>query len=72
MTPRLPILRPDKIIRVLIHNGFKRIKKSSGHADFQHTNGRWTKVPVHGQMDVGRGLLAKILKSSKKKVKEFL
>jgi predicted RNA binding protein YcfA (HicA-like mRNA interferase family) len=72
MTPKLPILRPDKIIRVLKRNGLVRIKRSSGHAEFRHPDGRWAKVPVHGQMDVGRGLFSRILKSSRKKVNEFL
>ena len=72
MSKKIPILKPEKIIRVLKRNGFKRIKRSSGHAYFHHDDGRWVPVPVHGQRDIGKGLFKKILKSSKKQIKEFL
>lgn len=71
MKEKIPVLKPEKIIRVLERNGFERQKKSSGHADFKHPDGRWAKVPVHGMFDVGKGLLRRILKTSKKSISEF-
>ena len=72
MSKKIPILKPEKIIRVLKRNGFKRKKRSSGHAVFHHDDGRYVSVPVHGKRDIGKGLFDKILNSSKKQIKEFL
>jgi len=72
MTPRLPILKPRKVITVLERNGFRRIKKSSGHARFKHPDGRWAEVPVHGKFDIAKGVLNRILESSEKQIDEFL
>jgi len=72
MSQKLPILKAEKIIRVLEKNGHKRIKGSTGHACFRRNDGPRIPVPIQGQKDIGKGLFRKILKSSGKDVNEFL
>jgi predicted RNA binding protein YcfA (HicA-like mRNA interferase family) len=59
---KLPIVKPDELIRALEKLGFSRLRKSrSGHQRFGHPDGRKTTVPVHKGKTIGRGLLRKIL-----------
>ena len=60
---KLPILRPEELIRVLEKLGFSSPRKSKGsHFRFKHPDGRRTTVPVHKGRDISRGLLRKILR----------
>jgi predicted RNA binding protein YcfA (HicA-like mRNA interferase family) len=60
---RLPILRPEELIRVLEKLGFRRIDRRRGsHRRYAHPDGRKTTVPVHRGKTIGRGLLRKILR----------
>jgi predicted RNA binding protein YcfA (HicA-like mRNA interferase family) len=60
---KLPIMKPDELIRAIEKLGFSRLRKSrSGHQRFGHPDGRKTTVPVHKGKTIGRGLLRKILK----------
>ena len=57
MSERLPTLPARKLIRILERHGFVLVRQSGSHAIFRHTDGRGTTVPIHGQRDIGRGLL---------------
>ena len=60
---KLPILKPEQLIKALEKMGFFCSRKSKGsHFRHRHENGRKTTVPVHKGKDIGRGLLRKILK----------
>ena len=60
---RLPILRPEELIRALEHLGFTLARKSRGsHLRYVHPDGRRTSVPMHKGKTIGRGLLRKILR----------
>lgn len=60
----LPILKPDKLIRIIERKGFVKVRQSGSHAIFKHSDGRWTSVPIH-RKTIGKGLLRKILKDVK-------
>jgi len=63
MSPRLPVLKPQRLVRALERMGFRRIRKSPGsHWQFEHPDGRRTTVPLHKGRDIGPGLLRKILR----------
>lgn len=63
MSGKLPIVKPDELIRALEKLGFTRTRKSrGGHQRFGHEDGRKTTVPVHKGKTIGRGLLRKILR----------
>mgnify|MGYP001613342135 FL=1 len=40
--------------------GFKKIYGKGSHVRFKHSDGRRTVVPVHGNEDLGKGLLTSI------------
>jgi len=42
--------------------GFEKIYGKGSHVRFKHSDGRRTVVPVHGNEDLGKGLLREILR----------
>ena len=64
MTPRLPSITGRKLIAALKRLGFETIRTRGSHHYLQHPDGRATVVPVHAGEDIGRGLLAKILRDT--------
>ena len=60
---KLPILKPEELIKLLEKIGFSCTRKSKGsHFRYKHPDGRKTTVPVHKGKDISRGLLRKILR----------
>ena len=45
--------------------------ENGSHVRFKHTEGRRTVVPVHGNEDLGKGLLRHILKQIKLSKEEY-
>ncbi len=62
MLSKLRPTRPQEIVRVLERLGFRRIRQIGSHAVYQHTDGRWTTVPIHPGRDVPQSTLRKILR----------
>ena len=61
---RLPSLTGRKLIATLKRLGFRVIRIKGSHHYLQHSDGRATVIPVHSGEDIGRGLLAKILRDA--------
>ena len=59
---KLPIVKPEKIIKFLEYVGFKLSRQKGSHIFFKHPDGRTATVPYHKGEDIPRGLLAKILR----------
>ena len=60
---KLPVLKPEELIRALEKLGFSCTRKSKGsHFRYKHSDGRRTTVPIHRGKDISRGLLRKILR----------
>lgn len=57
----LPIIRPEKLARIIQKRGFMKVRQSGSHAVFSHSDGRWTTIPMH-RKTLGKGLLRKILR----------
>jgi len=69
---KLPIMKPDELIRAIEKLGFSRLRKTrSGHQRCGHPDGRKTTGPGHKGKTIGRGLLRKILKDIGVSVEEF-
>ena len=47
--------------KILEKLGFEKIYGKGSHIRFKHSDGRRTVVPVHGNEDLGKGLLRTIL-----------
>ena len=68
---RLPIIKPQKLIKILTKLGFRKIRQEGSHVFFKHPDGRTTVVPLHSGKDIGRGLLRAILNDIKITPKQF-
>lgn len=60
MTRLLPI-SGRKMCKILEKLGFEKIHQAGSHARYVHADGRKTVVPLHGNEDIGIGLLKSIL-----------
>ncbi len=67
---RLPQIKLEKLIRIILKKGFFNIRQSGSHVVFKHPDGRWTTIPNH-RKTIGKGLLGKILKDVKIDAKDL-
>lgn len=58
--PRLPVLKPREVVRILENLGFVEVRQRGSHKQFRHADGRTTTVPFHKGRDVSPILLRKI------------
>lgn len=68
---RLPTIKPQKLIKILLSVGFRKIRQHGSHVFLKHTDGRTTVVPLHKGKDISRGLLRAILNNVKITPKQF-
>lgn len=58
----LPVVSGKKLLKVLVKNGFVALRKKGSHVFVQSADGSCgTAVPIHGNEDLGTGLLKSIL-----------
>ena len=64
MNARLPTVSGKQVLRALERGGFSVIRIKGSHHFLRHKSdsSRQTVVPVHGNEDLGRSILRKILK----------
>ena len=60
-----------EMCKILERLGFEKIFGKGSHVRFKHPDGRRTVVPVHGNEDLGKGLLREILKQINISKEEF-
>jgi predicted RNA binding protein YcfA (HicA-like mRNA interferase family) len=74
MTPRLPSLKADAVIRALRRAGFEVVRSVGSHHRMVHTQNprRATTIPVHKGRDLPRPMLQAIIKQAGMTVEEFL
>ena len=68
----IPILTPQKVIKILIKLGFKEVRQKGSHKQFSHPDGRFTTIPFHKGKDISPILLKKIVTDIKLTIDEFL
>jgi predicted RNA binding protein YcfA (HicA-like mRNA interferase family) len=72
MTPRLPTLKPQQVIRALERADFEIDHQTGSHVIMWRANdGRRVVVPWHNR-DLGRGLTLRIVKSAGLTREEFI
>lgn len=59
--PRLPVITPQKLQKVLEIIGFIYVGGSGSHRVMKHSDGRRTTIPMHGK-DIPKGTLLAILR----------
>jgi predicted RNA binding protein YcfA (HicA-like mRNA interferase family) len=50
------------LIRKIQKLGFQKVRQKGSHIRFAHPDGRKTTIPDHGDKDVPKGLLSKIIR----------
>ena len=58
---KLVVISGKRFCKILEKLGFEKIYGKGSHVRFKHPDGRRTVVPVHGDEDLGKGLLRTIL-----------
>lgn len=59
---RLVVISGKDMCKLLEKIGFEKVYGKGSHVRFKHSDGRRTVVPVHGNEDLGKGLLREILR----------
>lgn len=59
---KLPVISGRDLIKVLGRLGFDVTRVNGSHHRLRHEDGRVTTVPVHGNTDLPKGLLRKIVR----------
>ncbi len=59
------------LCKILEKLGFEKIHGKGSHVRFKHPDGRRTVVPIHGNEDLGKGLLLEILKQIRISKEEY-
>lgn len=71
MPNKLPILKTDEVLRILLKLGFQPKRKKGSHLILTKNNKRVT-LPIHEGRDVPRGTFLNIIKQAGLTKKEFL
>jgi len=58
-------VKPKRVIKALESLGFEAVRQKGSHVVMKHPDGRLTVVPVHGDEELGRGILRDIIKDAK-------
>jgi predicted RNA binding protein YcfA (HicA-like mRNA interferase family) len=56
------MLTASELIKLLLQLGFRLKRQKGSHKFFEHIDGRTTIIPDHGNEQIDRGLLNKIIK----------
>ena len=71
--PSLPIISFIQFCKIVERMGFRKTRQKGSHIRYAHPDGRKTTIPDHGNQDVPKGLLIKIIKQDLKiSVEEFI
>ena len=60
---RLPLIKARELLK-LKWLGFKPVRMKGSHVRLKSEDGRVTTVPIHGNKEIPRGLLRKIIRSN--------
>ncbi len=68
---RLRPVRAREMIRYLESLGFAQVRQKGSHKLFRHPDGRTATIPDHRGEDLGRGIVAKILRDAESSHGQF-
>ena len=61
MSPKLPALTAQELIKIVEAQGFQKVRQNGSHIRYSHPDGRSTVIPLHSGKIIGKGLLLQIL-----------
>jgi len=62
--PKLSPFSSRKLVKILVKEGFLKVRQRGSHLRLEHSDGRKTTIPMHSGEKIGKGLLAKIVKDT--------
>jgi len=68
---KLVVISGKELCKIIENLGFKKVHQVGSHVRYVHANGRKTTIPVHGNEELGKGLLLEILKQVKLTREEY-
>lgn len=68
---RLVLISGKQMCRLVEKLGFQKICQKGSHVRYKHLDGRLTVIPVHGNEELGKGLLREILNQIKLDREEY-
>jgi predicted RNA binding protein YcfA (HicA-like mRNA interferase family) len=70
---KLPVIKGRELVKFLEYIGFWVTRMKGSHVRLRSKDGRVTTVPVHGNRDIPKGLLRKIIREDLEiRLEEFL
>nr|QNO56118.1 hypothetical protein POMOPPKL_00015 [Methanosarcinales archaeon ANME-1 ERB7] len=70
---KLPVIKDRELVKFLEFMGFRVTRTKGSHVRLRSEDGRVTTVPVHGNRDIPKGLLRKIIREDLElSLEEFL
>jgi len=70
---KLPLIKARELLKFLEWLGFKPVRMKGSHVRLKSEDGRVTTVPVHGNREIPKGLLRKIIREDlQMSVEEFV
>jgi predicted RNA binding protein YcfA (HicA-like mRNA interferase family) len=70
---KLPVIKGIELVKLLESLGFRITRTKGSHVRLRAEDGRVTTVPVHGNKDIPKGLLRKIIREDLEiSLEEFL
>lgn len=61
MGNKLPLIPCNKLLKFLLKEGFVELRQNVSLKFLKHPDGRTTVISIHGNEEIGRGLLKSIL-----------
>lgn len=68
----VPVLKPTEVCRLLERLDFVLVRQRGSHAQYRHSDGRGTTVPMHKGRDIAPPLLRQIARDIGLTVEEFI
>ncbi len=68
---RLRLINARKMDKILISQGFERVRQKGSHVFYRHPDGRTTTVPHHGGRVLARPLIREILREIEVTIEEY-
>lgn len=69
--PKLIPISGRRLCKLVEKFGFEKVHQVGSHVRYIHPDGRKTVIPVHGDEELGKGLLAEILKQIEMSREEY-
>lgn len=72
MSPKIPVITSKQLVRALKHAGFSEDRQKGSHLTLINSKtNKIVTIPIHTGVDIGKGLLKKIVTDAGLTIEEF-